>query len=207
MQDSLFGNDNSPITIIQKDGVVIYYPNFFKSDLSINYYDDLKNHINWSQDQITLYGKTHNVPRLQAWYAQNNLNYSYSGIKLTPNPFIKILEEIRTSVEIAIGEQFNSCLCNYYRDGSDYAAWHSDDEEELGRNPVIASASFGEERKIVFKHKTNKGLEKVEINLEDKSLLVMSGSLQHHWKHQLNKTSKSIGGRVNLTFRKIISKS
>lgn len=205
MQKSLFDFDDTPankeIIVLDYDGKIIYHPNFF-SNIS---FEQLREEINWKQDQITIYGKTHNIPRLQAWYADENLKYSYSGVRLITNPFSKKLGDIRSLIEIKINTNFNSCLCNLYKTGNDYAAWHSDDEKELGKNPVIASASFGETRKIVFKHKTDKGQEKIELELENNSLLLMSGPLQHKWKHQLNKTQKVIGERINLTFRNIIS--
>lgn len=186
--------------LIPIDGEVYYFKNFFKE---VNF-KEIEESINWTQDKITLYGKTHNVPRLQAWYADSeNLKYSYSGIHLKVNLWQKNLDEIRTQIEVGQKLNFNSCLCNLYRTGSDYAAWHSDDEVELGKNPVIASASFGATRKIVFKHKNDKGIEKIELELEDNSLLLMKGNLQHYWRHQLNKTSKNVGPRINLTFRNI----
>ncbi|MDD0853476.1 alpha-ketoglutarate-dependent dioxygenase AlkB [Halobacteriovorax sp. GB3] len=187
--------------VLDRDGEVRYYPHFLEDD----YFDLLNSQIEWRQDQITLYGKTHDVPRLQAWYGDEGVEYGYSNIPLSPKPWTKSLLEIKSLVEQKTGHHFNGCLCNLYRTGRDYASWHSDDEPELGRNPVIASVSLGDTRKFVLKHKTNKGIEKVEIELEDKSLLLMLGSLQHHWKHQLNKTQKAVGPRINLTFRKVIS--
>lgn len=203
MQFDMFGNqDNSKV--IDKDGLATYYPDFFHSIKESSQFDLLERAIEWKQDQITLYGKTHDVPRLQAWYGDPGTDYSYSGIKLSPLEWIPELLEIKKYIEGELGLHFNSCLCNLYRNGKDYAAWHSDDEAELGIDPIIASVSLGETRKIVFKHKKDKGLEKVELELEDRSLLLMEGKLQHFWKHQLNKTAKTIGPRINLTFRKII---
>ncbi len=203
-QFGLFGDSQdfqATKTYDLKDGKLIYYPNFFENSK----YDfaALKEAINWHQDQITLYGKTHAIPRLQAWYS-NSKDYRYSGIKLTRYDFNDELNALLTDIRTVCAEDFNGCLCNLYRDGKDYASWHSDDEDSLGRNPVIASASFGQERKFVLKHRFDKSQEKVEITLEDKSLLIMSGTTQHYWKHQLNKTAKSVGPRINLTFRKIL---
>ncbi len=201
-QFGLFGqNEVNEEVIIDYDGQCIYYPNFFSED----FFSPLNELINWRQDKITLYGKTHNVPRLHAWYNDDDQSYSYSNINLPVNSFIKELNIIRTEIETKLGERFNSCLCNLYRDGNDYAAIHSDDETELGKNPIIASASFGEERKFVLKHRTNRGIEKKEILLENRSLVLMKGPLQHHWKHELTKTKKKIGPRVNLTFRNIVT--
>ncbi len=198
MQFGLFGESQS-LNIIEEDGEVIYYPNFFDE----NFFSELRDDINWRQDQITIYGKTHDIPRLQAWYGEENTEYSYSGIKLVSNQFNQTLNTIRERISTQLGYEFNSCLCNLYRDGRDYAAWHSDDEKELGKNPIIASASFGETRKFIFKHKSNKGIAKVELNVEDRSLIIMKGRLQHCWKHQISKTSKKVDERINLTFRTI----
>lgn len=204
-QFDLFGSfehSNDEVVFNLKDGVLIYYPNFF-SNSKVDY-SKLFDTINWRQDKIRLYGKTHLIPRLQAWYSDDK-NYSYSGIKLERNDWTKELKEIRGEIETLLNVEFNGCLCNLYRDGKDYAAWHSDDEESLGRNPIIASASFGETRKFVLKHRFDKSCEKVELELEDGSLLIMKSSTQHYWKHQLNKTSRPVGPRINLTFRRILN--
>ena len=139
------------------------------------------------QDKITLYGKTHDVPRLQAWYGDEGLSYSYSGIKLNPLTWTPELLDIKFKIENLVGEEFNSVLINKYREGKDYAAWHSDDEKELGQNPTIASLSLGSERMFHLRHKENKGLETLKIALENGSLVIMKGKLQHYWKHQLAK--------------------
>ena len=182
-QFGLFG-ENESRSIVDVDGECLYYPRFFLDD----YFNELKSEVNWRQDQITLYGKTHNVPRLHAWHNDQNKSYEYSKISLPVNSFTPSLKIIRQQIETKLGLYFNSCLCNLYRDGQDYAAIHADDEPELGRNPVIASVSFGAQRKFVLKHKTKKGLEKKEVLLENASLLLMRGALQHHWKHELPKS-------------------
>ncbi len=197
-QFGLFGNIESE-EIITTDGQCTYYPNF----ISHATYDELYEEINWRQDQITLFGKTHNVPRLHAWYNDNNDSYTYSKIKLPVNSFESHLAQIRETIATKLGIYFNSCLCNLYRDGNDYAAIHADDEAELGENPIIASVSIGAKRKFVFKHKTNKGLDKVSLDLEDCSLLLMKGSLQHYWKHELPRSKKIKDPRINLTFRQL----
>lgn len=189
--------------ILSTDGQVDYLAHFFSCDESDIFFESLKSEIAWRQDKITLYGKTHPIPRLQAWYGEPHTTYSYSSLTLKPLPFTKTLHILRESVEKATGHQFNCVLANLYRDGRDYAAWHSDDEKELGENPVIASLSFGAKRKFRLCHKFNKGLEQIDLNLEHGSLLVMKGRTQHFWKHQLVKTAKPCDERINLTFRLI----
>ncbi|WP_307729968.1 alpha-ketoglutarate-dependent dioxygenase AlkB family protein [Massilia phyllostachyos] len=153
----------------------------------------------WRQDSIVVYGKRHLQPRLSAWHGDKA--YRYSGLTLAPLPFTPLLDTIRHAAQLATGREYNSVLLNYYRDGRDSMGMHSDDEPELGAEPVIASVSFGAERIFVLRHKT--GGESVKLPLSDGSLLFMGGVLQNHWLHGINKTSKPVGARINLTFRKI----
>jgi alkylated DNA repair dioxygenase AlkB len=154
----------------------------------------------WRSDSITLWGKQFLQPRLSAWYGE--AAYRYSGLRLAPQPFTALQLAIRAAVEAATGHTFNSVLLNYYRDGRDSMGMHSDDEAELGPTPAIASVSFGAERVFILRHKTSG--ERLRLNLNDGSLLLMAGSLQKHWSHGINKTAKPVGARVNLTFRTIL---
>ena len=81
-------------------------------------------------------------------------------------------------------------------------SWHSDNEKELGKAPVIASISLGETRKFSWKHKTIK--DRYDLYLEEGSLLIMQGAMQEHWLHCIPKTSKVQGSRINLSFRQIL---
>ena len=171
----------------------------FENALENVSFEQLDGEIAWRQDSITLYGKTHPLPRLQAWYADAGLTYTYSRITLKPNPWTPLLLHIKAQVERLSGATFNSVLCNLYRDGKDKNGWHRDDEPELGVNPIIASLSFGETRKFSLRHLKTK--ERIDLLLPDQSLLVMRGECQHTWEHQLAKTAKVIGAWINLTFR------
>ena len=113
------------------------------------------------------------------------------------------LLELRKIVEELTGETFNSCLLNLYHDGEEGMAWHSDDERSLGKNTIIASFSFGAERKFSFKHKKSKQI--VSILLENGSLLIMKDTTQTNWLHSLPKSKKISKPRINLTFRTIVS--
>lgn len=185
-----------------KNGHLRYVSDFFNTEEANFYFNSLGEEISWKQDKIKLFGKEHLQPRLSAFFAEPDINYSYSGLKLKPEYFPESLLKIKKKVENFSDMNFNSCLANLYRDGQDSMGWHSDDEKELGRNPVIASVSFGAERIFHLKHKTDRNL-KEKIILKHGSLLMMEGGLQHTWKHQLPKTKKIIGARINLTFRKI----
>ncbi len=190
------------INLNLKDADVSYLVNAFTAEECQRYLNLLFEETKWRHDDITLFGKTHKQPRLTALYANNNNPYSYSGIIMNPLILTSSLIEIKNKVEQLSNHTYSSCLLNLYRDGNDSNGWHSDDEKELGINPVIASVSFGEARWFHFKHKTQPDL-KHKMLLENGSLLIMKGTTQHYWKHQIPKTKKKIGARINLTFRTI----
>jgi alkylated DNA repair dioxygenase AlkB len=158
----------------------------------------------WSQEHLTLWGRRYRQPRLIAWYGDEGSVYAYSGIRLSPLPWTDLLLKLKEAVQGIARVEFNSVLLNYYRNERDSMGLHSDDEPELGKNPVIASLSLGDERVFVFKHKSRKDLAPVRLRLESGSLLLMRGETQHHWKHGIEKQTRPCGPRVNLTFRRIL---
>ena len=159
--------------------------------------------LNWETGFIKIFGKTHQIPRLQSWYADDGIEYTYSGKKLQRHNWNKTLIEIKQEIESITSIKFNSVLANLYRNGNDSMGLHSDNEKELGVNPIIASLSLGESRDIHFKHKKIK----TSINIPQTSgqLIVMSGQTQKYWKHEIKKTKKFKKPRINLTFRNIIT--
>lgn len=141
------------------------------------------------------------LSRLTAWYGDNDKPYSFSGITLKPKSWNNELISIKEKIEPISKVKFNSVLLNLYRSGNDSISWHTDAEKELGVNPIIASVNFGATRK--FQLRNNNTKEKIEIELTNGSLLIMQGELQHYWQHQVPKTNKVVGERINLTFRVI----
>lgn len=188
------------ITTELKDGEILYDRNFLNSVEASRYFKILRNETAWQQDQIKVFGKVYDQPRLTALYANNNFPYSYSNITMYPSPFSATLLEIKEKVEQQLKKEFTTCLLNLYRHGQDSNGWHADNEKELGKNPIIASVSLGAERMFHMKHRTDNS-QKIKINLIHGSLLVMSGSTQHYWLHQIPKTKKHAEERINLTFR------
>ena len=153
----------------------------------------------WRAETVLVYGKRHPQPRLTAWYG--NASYTYSGLRLEPLPWTPLLLELRAAVEAACGQRFNSVLLNLYRNERDSMGMHSDDEPELGPAPVIASLSFGATRILVLRHKRDKQV--LRLPLTDGSLLLMAGATQQNWVHGINKSTRPLGTRINLTFRYI----
>ena len=184
------------------DAELEYFPNFLNKEKADLLLEKLLKEVPWQQQNIKLFGKEIPQPRLTAFYAEQGISYTYSGLQLKPNSFSTELWELKQKTQELSGYDFNTCLANLYRHGNDSMGWHADDEKVLGKNPVIASISLGGIRRFQFKHKTNKDL-KESIELQHGSLLIMKGSMQHFWKHQLPKTKKEVAARINLTFRKI----
>lgn len=156
----------------------------------------------WQQPQVQLYGRAHPVPRLLAWYGDSGAVYRYSNLVHQPLPWTPLLAQIRARVEAAVGQPLNGVLLNYYRDGQDSMGWHSDDEAELGRNPLIASLNLGGSRRFDLRRKGHSRIEH-SLMLNHAALLVMRGPTQHYWQHQVAKTRSCCAPRLNLTFRLI----
>ncbi|RDI58274.1 alpha-ketoglutarate-dependent dioxygenase AlkB family protein [Flavobacterium glaciei] len=199
---SLFESTSEPLFLDLPDAEIIYYPQFFDKEQADIIFTELIKKIPWQHDEIRVYGKIHPQPRLTALFGNEGKPYSYSNITMQPHPWNLLLQKLKTKIEKVSDTIFTTVLLNQYRDGKDSNGWHADNEKELGTNPVIASLSFGAERTFQLKHNLNKDLKK-SIVLEHGSLLLMKGSTQHFWKHQIPKTAKPIDPRVNLTFRVI----
>ena len=188
--------------IISQDGYAFLIEGFIPIDIAEDYYQFLLRELPWQEEHYTIYGKRVTAPRLVAWFGDPQAAYSYSGISHTPLPWLPLLAQLKTQIEQQSHQSFNSVLCNLYRDGQDSMGWHADKEPELGKNPYIASLSFGEAR--VFKLRHNKTKQTIDVVLENGALLLMGGELQHHWRHAVPKTAKVKTPRINLTFRKIL---
>ena len=121
------------------DGEVVHYPALFDQSESDELFRVLLEEIDWQHVSIRMFGKTIKQPRLTAWYGDPGKSYSYSGTNFVPLPWTPTLQEIKHRIEPLSETSFNSVLLNRYRDGQDSVGWHSDDERELGTNPVIGS--------------------------------------------------------------------
>jgi alkylated DNA repair dioxygenase AlkB len=204
MTNELFPENPHEVEEISiQDGELRLYPHLFSPVERKTFLTQLKENVNWQQEEIKLYGRAILLPRLTAWFGDEGKTYMYSGITVEPEPWTPTLLEIKSRIDEVSNVTFNSVLLNYYRNERDSVSWHSDDEPELGKDPIIGSVSFGDIRTFQLKHKTNKSLT-ISRDLPDGSYLEMAGSTQHHWLHQIPKRTRKIGPRINLTFRIIL---
>ncbi len=191
----------------------LYYDaSFLKKEESKALFERLLNNIKWRQSEILMFGKRVKEPRLTAAFGNPGKKYCYSGITLDCLPWTAELFALKEKIETTMAGRitafdpsraFNTVLLNYYRDGSDSMGWHSDDEKELGRAPVIASITLGESRRFLFRRKDDIS-QKYELLLASGSLLIMHGQMQHFWSHSIPKERQKNGARLNLTYRYII---
>jgi len=186
-------------TLAVQNGTIFFEEEFLNQEEADLLFKHFEATLPFHQGTITLFGKTHTIPRLEAFFATENKTYSYSGKTLETHPFTPELLALKSKIEAISQEQFNCVLVNLYRNGQDSNGWHADNEPELGKNPVIASLSLGATRRFDLRH--NLTNEKISFDLTNGSLLLMKGEMQHFWKHQIVKTKKVNEGRINLTFR------
>jgi len=197
---SLF-DDEPPIELINYDGNVTCWQQLLPEHEASALFDELLNTSDWQQEEIVVYNKRHLQPRLTAWYGEFGVSADggykklYETVHFTPR-----LQALKTKIETMTGYTFNCVLANFYRDGQDSVGYHADDEKILGVNPVIASYSLGATRRFLLKHNRDP-LQKVACELHHNSLLLMHGTLQHHWQHSIAKTQREVAPRINLTFR------
>lgn len=184
------------------DASIHYVSDFFSEKESLCFLEHFKNNLEWHIETLKLFGIARLCPRKTAWYGDAGISYKYSNQNHIALAWTNTLKEIKNKIEHYGAASFNSVLLNWYRNGQDSMSWHQDNEPELGQNPIIASVSFGVCRNFQLQHIFSK--QKIDIFLENGSMLWMGGSTQHFWKHQLPKTKKITSDRINLTFRKII---
>lgn len=201
-RNMIISGDERIINLLDRDGIVNYYGMIMTSFDANRYFELLLNNILWENDKTIVFGKAIVTKRKVAWYGDSDYSYTYSNSTKQALAWTKELLGLKHMIENVTGSNFNSCLLNLYHNGNEGIAWHSDDEESLGRNNNIASLSLGAERKFLFKHKLTKQI--VSILLEHGSLLIMTGSTQTNWLHSLPKSKRILQPRINLTFRSIV---
>lgn len=177
-------------------GILLFGECFLPSELSDRYFVELRDNCGWEQ-KPGIFG--HMQPRLTASYGDVGVTYRYSGTVNVALPWTPTLHEIKEKIETVQG-RYNYCLLNRYRSGQDSMGMHADNEPEMGN--VIGSLSLGATRTFRIRH--NKTKETMSFPLGHGSLVIMAGTMQQFWKHEIPKTKAPVGERINLTYRQIV---
>jgi alkylated DNA repair dioxygenase AlkB len=193
-------------TTLELGGLVRYEPGWLAVDEADALLRELRSGVAWDQGKITMFGREVPEPRLTAWFG--DADYTYSGRTMRAAPWPDSIARLRARLDAAsagsAGPHFNAVLLNLYRGGTDSMGLHSDDEPELGTNPIIASLSLGVERRFVLMPKKKSARDRaLGLTLGHGSLLVMAGACQHNYRHGVPKQPTRDGERINLTFRTI----
>ena len=187
--------------VLPFDGITNYHGIILDQDQCAFFYQKLIDTIQFKNDEAIIFGKKIITKRKVAWYGSAAFSYTYSKITKTAILFTKELLALKAIVEKESGETYNSCLLNLYHSGEEGMGYHSDGEKMLMKNGAIASLSLGVARKFSFKHRENK--QRIDLILENGSLLVMKEATQTNWLHRLPPTKKVNVPRINLTFRTV----
>lgn len=193
---------DGPHELLPYDGSVIYHGSFLSGDEADALFAELLEAEPWEEHHLTMFGRRIPEPRRSVWHAGDGLSYTYSGVPRRAFPWTPTLRNLADRCEAVAGAAFNGVLVNLYRDGNDSMGWHSDDERELGPEPVIASLSLGAIRAFDLRHRQTG--ETVRTLLPHGSLLVMSGASQASWHHRVPRAARTRSARINLTFRRLL---
>jgi alkylated DNA repair dioxygenase AlkB len=101
----------------------------------------------------------------------------------------------------------NSVLINSYEHGKIIIPKHRDNEDIFGENPIVMIVSLGSTRTLRFSRvepnvSSLKSIraEVIDIDLKPKSMLLMTGTTQKYFCHELL-PSNSMEPRYSMTFR------
>ena len=198
--DFLLSSQASSPNLLPCDGILTYQAAWMALPDAERLFLRLQQETAWEQREARIMGRKVPLPRLTAWHG--DAAYTYSGIFHAPLAWTESLLVLKAQVEKSAGTNFNSALLNLYRNGGDSMGWHADDEKELGPEPVIASVSLGACRKFRLRHRDDH-TRRIALDLVHGSLVIMAGRTQACWQHQVPKTARAVGPRINLTFRLI----
>lgn len=154
-------------------------------------------YINHLTDHIEDFEFTHNMGKREI--VHYGKQYAYSGIVHPENEIPYWLKPILEYVNQLANVEFNSVLVNHYPANVKVGiGMHSDDEVELGENPIVASLSLG--ASCVFKIRGR--YDQCDMELDHGDLLIMGSGCQRYYKHGITPVIND-QYRISLTFRKI----
>jgi alkylated DNA repair dioxygenase AlkB len=192
--DQIESNKGLPADILE------YRPAIFTAAESAVLMEKFIREMPWQQRTVQMYGKEVITPRLTVWYGDPTLTYPLTGYESNPLNWTPELLMVKERIESLAGVTFDGVLLNYYRDGNDSVAWHSDNDGIPGKNRVVASVSLGQPRNFDIR-KTDDHSHKHSVLLENGSYILMKGDFQDQWQHRIAKSTKPMKPRINLTFR------
>lgn len=191
-QPKITSSDEKQVFDFGDGARVVYYPRFLDKATADAMFEDFLKTIPWDEKDVYVEGVGWvPQPRLVAWMSSDkSFEYTYNSITLQPNKPTPLLIELQRRIEaVTPGCQYDGTLINLYRNGKDSIAAHSDAEDTLVSGSTIASISLGCERSFILRPKHKVG-SPTEIRVKHGSLLLMEGTLQRHYVHEVPKDFK-----------------
>ena len=189
-QMPLFASAGQTTLVDDERGRLTYIPDLVPADVARAWFAVLRESVPWKTQRRRMYDREVDVPRLMAHF------------RLPPEEGeapAAIGAAARTVVAVT-RVPFNSVGLNFYRDGRDSVAPHSDHRDEIVAGFPIALLSLGDTRRMTIRA-TAPPRRALHVDLAAGSLLVMSYATQLHYTHGIPKTTEGVGPRISLAFR------
>lgn len=183
---SLFGSGPQRL-LDDASGCIEYRPGVLAPQLADQWFEMLRERVAWRQQRRVMYERELDVPRLTASYALDAPDL--------PAP----LGEAAALAMREFATTFNSVGLNLYRDQHDSVAPHNDRLGDLVEGCPIVLLSLGATRRMRIQGKASR--DRLELDLEPGSLLLMDYETQKHYDHGIPKQRAAVGPRISLAFR------
>jgi len=193
---------------LKDNATILYYEKFLDESRVQSLWQELMT-LNFEQSEWKgAGGRTYKTPRLQSWMRDDGITNKMASLYQKQPGFrwSASMMMIKRTIEKMLDCTFHYVLINWYRDGKDSIAWHSDGEAQSRCKNVVGSVSLGGPRKFLLRHNDFKKMGvvgKKEFLLQSGCLLVMKDDTQIMWKHSVPKSGKHRNPRINLTFRQV----
>ncbi len=145
--------------------------------------------VDWQHHRRWMYDRMVDEPRLSRWYrAADRL----------PD---EALAWMRVAVGRRYGVPFGAVGLNYYRDGNDSVAFHSDRELRHVDDTLVAIVTLGAARPFLLRPQG--GGPSIDVRPGSGDLLVMGGACQASWEHGVPKVAATTGAgpRISASIR------
>jgi alkylated DNA repair dioxygenase AlkB len=188
MQFSLLPRPDVQVLVDNPTGRIVYKRDLFDRATAQEWFQALRNGVEWHSERRPMYDRVVDVPRLLASFGLDD--------KTLPDP----IADMRPEVERFCGVTFTSAGLNFYRDGKDSVAPHGDHIERGPENAPVALVSLGATRRMTIRSKSTPR-KVLDLDLEAGSLLVMSYESHLNYLHGIPKTREAVGPRISVAFR------
>lgn len=147
----------------------------------------LQDGVDWRHHRRWMYERMVDEPRSSRWYRAD---------EALPD---EGLAAFRVAAGRRYGRRFGAMALNYYRDGRDSVAAHTDRELRHLDDTLVAILTLGAMRP--FQLRPMGGGRSIDVRPASGDLLVMGGSCQAAWEHAVPKVARVSGARISASIR------